>query len=277
MLVSAVKKKRYPALAVVLALCGGGGIGQLYNGEGRKGVVFFIMQCVLFFLNYFIDSSSAVKIWLCAFLGFNAIVVFDAFFGARRAGDLSLRWYNKFHVYFAVWVMPIIGLMFFTYWVSFSVTDWVKSIDPYDCYKATGSSMFPTLIPGDYFFADLDYYRKFKPRRGDIVVLKESPESPARVQRVIGLAGDTIEVKGKQLFINSYLYEENYAVYSEGGLFDGRFVVTEGHVFLLGDNRDHSRDSRFAQEQFRVDQVVAKVLFVYLSVSDWRRIGKALD
>jgi len=133
-------------------------------------------------------------------------------------------------------------------------------------YKIPSSSMEDTLKIGDHIFVNkLSYgfrlplmehtvFDYSMPEREDIVVftLTENPSIDI-IKRVIGVPGDEVEVRGRSLFINGSKYEpdERYAIWKDGGIKDfGPVVVPEDHVLLLGDNRDHSRDSRFWDSPF---------------------------
>jgi signal peptidase I len=133
-------------------------------------------------------------------------------------------------------------------------------------YKIPSSSMEDTLKIGDHIFANkLSYGFRLPfmehtildydfPDRGDVVIftLTENPSIDI-IKRVVGLPGDEVEVRGRAVFLNGELYEEDseYSVWKEGGIKDfGPVVVPENHVLLLGDNRDHSRDSRFWDNPF---------------------------
>ena len=116
-------------------------------------------------------------------------------------------------------------------------------------------------------------------RRGDIVVFK-FPEDPERdfIKRVIGLPGETIELRRKRVYVNDVMLDEPYVRYlsppdREGGsAFDvreqyGPVTVPEGHYFMMGDNRDNSEDSRywgFLPQEY----VKGRALFVYFSFGD---------
>jgi signal peptidase I len=114
------------------------------------------------------------------------------------------------------------------------------------------------------------------PKRGDVVVftLPDDPKSPELdesetniIKRVIGLPGDTIEVRGTRLKINGELYEadEEYAIWVLGGRKDfGPVVVPEGSVLLLGDNRDQSKDSRYWGDPFlEVSRIKGRAFVIY--------------
>jgi signal peptidase I len=120
-------------------------------------------------------------------------------------------------------------------------------------------------------------------RRGDILVFKY-PEDPERdfIKRVIGLPGETIELKNKKVYVNGMPLDEPYVhflfpVDPEGtdtseGSFDvrrsyGPVTVPDGHFFMMGDNRDNSQDSRYWGFLPR-EYVKGKALFVYFSFGD---------
>src|SRR4051794_20132099 len=116
-------------------------------------------------------------------------------------------------------------------------------------------------------------------KRGDIVVFKY-PEEPDRdfIKRVIGLPGDTLELKQKRVYLNGTLLNEPYVHYlsppeeSSADDFDvrvryGPVTVPPDHYFMMGDNRDNSQDSRYWGFLPR-SYVKGKALFVYWSFDD---------
>jgi len=120
-----------------------------------------------------------------------------------------------------------------------------------------GDSMMPTLENGDRMIVNKFSYKIGEPERFDIVVF-HAPKQKDYIKRVIGLPGDYVEYKDDQLYINGEAIDEPYldaykAQISEGNL-TGDFslkdidpsldVIPEGHVFVMGDNRRFSKDSR---------------------------------
>lgn len=135
-------------------------------------------------------------------------------------------------------------------------------------FKIPTSSMEPNLLVGDHLLVNKFLFaptatsleRALLPirdiRRGDVVVFKY-PEDPERdfIKRVIALPGETVELKNQEILVNGALVEEPYAHYllpasgdSEGGDVRERYgpvTVPGDHLFVMGDNRDNSQDSRY--------------------------------
>ncbi|MFB9324554.1 signal peptidase I [Paenibacillus aurantiacus] len=106
-------------------------------------------------------------------------------------------------------------------------------------------SMQGTLYEGQRLIEDKVSYRLDAPERGDIVIIN-GPEYELRlVKRLIGLPGDVIDIREGQLYINGEPQEEKYVKGSTyAGSLSMPYTVPEGHVFVMGDNREHSTDSR---------------------------------
>jgi signal peptidase I len=113
------------------------------------------------------------------------------------------------------------------------------------------ASMVPTLEIGDRVLANKFIYRFAEPERGDIIVFESIDEKKDVVKRVVGLPGDEIAVKGGSLFVNDVSQRESYVVNNTciRGLPKtcsyGPVTVPPGHIFVMGDNRINSEDSRF--------------------------------
>jgi len=122
-------------------------------------------------------------------------------------------------------------------------------VRPYvvEAYRIPTERMVPTLEVGDRVLANKFVYHFTEPERRDIVVFDsvEEGDDQTLIKRVVGVAGDEIQVQGGVLYVNGEEQEELYlndADQSRG--FYGPTVVPEGHIFVMGDNRDNSADSR---------------------------------
>lgn len=107
-------------------------------------------------------------------------------------------------------------------------------------------------------------YMNSSPQRHDIIVFK-SPNDPEvdLIKRVIAIAGDTIEVNRGRVFINGDLQEEDYVIASDAGMLAQR-EVPEGNVFVMGDNRGDSQDSRYWQPPWLpVENIIGKAYVIY--------------
>jgi signal peptidase I len=134
-------------------------------------------------------------------------------------------------------------------------------------------SMLPTLRVGDYLLVNKLVYL-FRPiRRGDIIVFK-FPQDETRdfIKRVVGLPGETLEIRGEQVLIDGQILREPYAVYTESSSFGsaapyhlGPIAIPPGHLFMMGDNRDNSLDSR-SWGLLDESKVVGEASIIYFSV-----------
>lgn len=105
-------------------------------------------------------------------------------------------------------------------------------------------SMRPTLVPGEHVLVDKVTYRLHSPRRGELVVF-ELPDGGLALKRVIGLPGDRVAIRDGVLFVDGRRVQEGYVDYeSVDGTFFGPLTVPRGQVFVLGDRRANSEDSR---------------------------------
>jgi signal peptidase I len=146
-------------------------------------------------------------------------------------------------------------------------------------FAVDGESMLGTLRSGDRVIVNKLSYVAHDPRHGDIVVLediKASVEVRDLIKRVIALPGETIEYRSCQLYINHTLVVEPYLdpqLVTPGHCGDSHRPVTvePGHVFVMGDNRAASLDSRAsAIGQIPVDNLIGRAFVVVWPTSHWR-------
>jgi len=142
--------------------------------------------------------------------------------------------------------------------------------------------MKPAILPGDHFFLDKvafpanypEAVQKYLPlrsvARGDILAFWSPQDREIRlVKRVIGLPGETLEIRDRQVFINGRPLDEPYKVHVDSNALEQRdnlaaVKIPENQYFMMGDNRDNSNDSRFWGFARRED-FIGKPTFVYWS------------
>lgn len=167
-------------------------------------------------------------------------------------------------------------------------------------FKIPSESMCDTLLVGDHLLASKFAYgvkipfthtylwRGSDPQHGDIIIF-EYPRDPETdfIKRVVGVPGDIIEVRHKQLYRNGEPVKESYIRFSEPDKVEpirdnfGPVTVPEDKYFVMGDNRDNSMDSRFWGMVSR-NAIRAKAWRLYWSWTGfdnvrWRRIGRAVE
>ena len=170
-------------------------------------------------------------------------------------------------------------------------------------FKIPSGSMKQTLLIGDHILVNKFIYGVkvpfsqttivpiTNPKHGDIVVFK-FPEDPSKdfIKRVIAVAGDVVEVRDKQVYVNQKLLNHDFGIHTDSYIFPssvqprdnfGPVVVPEKSLFVMGDNRDQSYDSRF-WGFVDLKALKGKALMIYWSWDKenfgvrWNRIGHLL-
>ena len=192
----------------------------------------------------------------------------------------------------------------------------------FEPFRIPSSSMMPTLLIGDFIFVNKFTYglrlpvintkilAVGEPERGDVVVFRlPSDPSTNYIKRLVGLPGDRVDYVNRRLYINGEpvgrepkgkydgIGQPGATVYLEtlGGLdhdillmpgrgsLEGTFVVSEGHFFMMGDNRDNSRDSRYPGVGLVPEQnIVGKAVRIWMNwqfpkMPLWHRIGDPIQ
>jgi len=258
------------------------GLGQIYNGQAKKGTLFyFLAQGIVIALFVIMVMAPSFILYLGVFPAIFAVHVFiilDAAFTAHRSGrNYQLRFYNKAYAYVLIIVFAglALGPSLSYAWKEFLV----------EAYRLPSASMTPTFLPGDRLLVDKFTQASKNPERGDIIVF-QYPKDKGRVfvKRVVGVAGDVVELRDKQLFINSDPVSENYVEYTMEGPRSnfGPVTVTPNSFFVMGDNRDNSQDSRVFG-LVEKNKVIGKVRAICWSWDRehghmrWERIGSAVQ
>ncbi len=151
--------------------------------------------------------------------------------------------------------------------------------------------MAPTLISGDHILVNKWFGKKEGLKRGEIIVFSYSGDDSRKfIARVIGLPGEILEIKKQKVYINDSEIVEPYAYHTELVKEEPFFPrddlkplrISEGFLFVLGDNRENSNDSRF-KGFIEIQKVVGIVKLIYWSIDGetnqirWNRVGKWVE
>ena len=280
--------RRRPLTAFVLSFLTTG-LGQLYNGQWKKAFFLYFVGLCIFILPVFFDLLFFYKgliICVAIILGYKIIVMIEAAIAAKKIHYIIAEKYNKWYLYLLIILINTLIMNV----VLKPIVIPVKA-----CQLCT-DSMAPTMLFKDRVIGNKNYYTTGNPQRRDIVIftipqranenflMREIRLSGDKIKRVIGLPGETIEIIGKSAYINGQPLEEPYvmrlpkvelppAIAAKEKF--GPVTVPDGKIFVLGDNRNHSIDSR----HFGFIDITAlkgKALYIYWS-KDKKRIGSTIN
>jgi len=146
-------------------------------------------------------------------------------------------------------------------------------------HEVIGRSMEDNFWNGEYLLADKVSYHLGDPRPGDVIIFKHT-DTADYIKRVIGIPGDTVELRDGYFYVNGErLSESEYLesdVYTSGGnyLSEGEIVtVKDGYVFVAGDNRPHSSDSR-AFGPIEQEKIKGRAVLVYWPFSHLKVVSR---
>ena len=262
---------RQPLVALILSFCPG--LGQQYSGRLLRGIVSYVLLIIFSWvaaIGYMYVQSPALGLLLLSvpFVGV-AIIALDAYLCAKRQPlDYRRKWYNQFWIY---------ALVFLTLLVTVNpLMDYLVGKRIVRALYVTSESMSPAVLDQDLVVIN----KLAKPKRGDIVLIKfeEQQEDKTFAQfikdqvlhlddaktvtklikdqvlrRVIAVAGDEVEIVGRQVILNGEALHEPYASFGEQGalnilmMSDYRMeslVVPANAYFVLADARQFGLDSR---------------------------------
>lgn len=137
--------------------------------------------------------------------------------------------------------------------------------------RVDGTSMVPTLQNGEYILVSKLSYKTGEPARGDIIVFSlPTDQKQDLIKRVIGLPGETVSIKDSIVSINGNTLTETYI--AQEPLYNGEWTVPDGQLFVLGDNRNNSKDSH--QWQFLpMENVIGKAIIIYWPPPEWKIVN----
>ncbi len=247
------------------------GLGHLYIGQARRGITLFILILIADTLLMFAMMGVLARFWLFAIsflllVGLWLYILFDAVRRARRSPVLPDHGQNGWATYVAAFTVAclLIAWPFFYGWRAHAAGRllWLSANSP---------SMEPTIETGEFYLADASYYRARAPMRGEVVVYKHPKQPEFRsIKRIVAVEGDRIAIKGGRAIVNGITLEEPYLEEdpAAGSVPDmPEMQVPAGHVFVLGDNRANSVDSRdsLAHGPVPLENLIGRVTDVAIS------------
>jgi signal peptidase I len=275
-------------IAVVLGLLVPG-LGQVYAGRWRRGAA---IVAVLLLVN--VAVSAAIWTPLLAVLvslgnGVNLFALVDAGRQARRAAAGTRVHGGVYGLYVLAVVAAVLTAS------NLIRTHWVRA------FRMPSTLMQPTLLAGDFLFADMRRGPSRLPRPGDLFLYEESgPKETLMLKRVVAVPGQRVEVRDHRLIVDGAsctsvvpgasvgserLGSHRYTVvvHPQARHGDwGPLVVPDSSYAVLGDNRPNSADSRF-KGFVPADDLHGRARWIYFSVDPhsgrvrWERIGKRLS
>ncbi len=264
---------RIPWLALSLSMCCPG-LGQIYCGRAGRGLIIFSLTALFgpltMGLSLIATSTPSLILFGGCLLILLILPVWSAVDAKRIAVSLSgqdytLQDYNRLAVYVLLPLTSIpcaLGLALFL------------RANVMEAFVIPTRSMSPTLIPGDRILANKLGISTRTFSRGDVIVFR-NPENRRQtfVKRIVGLAGDTVEVTERELLINGEVQHRlsESATPSQPPMVSKQ-TVPAGSYFVMGDNRDLSHDSRnfgFLSH----GEITGVVTYLYWPSKSWSRFG----
>ena len=234
-------KKRRPFLAFLLSIVTPG-LGQIYNGQFKKGLFYLVgFYLVYIVFSFLLLTFYGMIFYLMVTAGFFFFIVIDALRGAIKVKAIELKSYNKWYIYLIIFLLSNVAVL--------PLLQWTIRNNIARAYKIPSSGMVPALLVGDHLIADMRGYKSKQPRRGDLIIF-EFPKDPSKdfIKRVIGMEGEKVEVVKNKIYINDKLLDDPWGYFAKDyPALDtfGPVFVPKDSLFVLGDNRNNSQDSRY--------------------------------
>lgn len=166
-----------------------------------------------------------------------------------------------------IWAAQIAAVIFLAYFIVYYALEQTNMV---------GVSMENTLSDGDKVVINKFSYRFTDPKRFDVIVFKQSGKEHSYydIKRIIGLPGETLQIKEGLLYINGEVVTDNVntEVMANYGLANEEITLEANEYFVLGDNRNNSEDSRFASiGMIRKDEIIGEA---FIRISPFNFINK---
>ena len=302
--------KRMPWIALALSFLSSG-VGHIYSGRIATGLFLYsarFLLPLLYVVAAFARPSNAVFLWLILLPTAATILIYfysplAAYAVAMQTGqEYKLKEFNRVSLYALLIVMQLAYPVALVY----GSHEYI-----YEAYLIPERNMSPNFLAGDRILVNKRPFRKDFPQRGDVVVFRAPPSEAGQtwIKRVVGVAGDNIVIDGRDIEVNGKMLDRERVpaestaqirdqvdgdVYHEsnGGrryrvLFSDEsfgetnteeitITVPERSLFVLGDNRDRSRDSRHIGP-IHIGDIIGYVDYTYFPAETWTRFGVYQD
>jgi len=300
------RNRRHIWIAVLLSLIMPG-LGQIYCGKLARGLVFTFLNLLPLpvTIGLFAMSTSSLlmpaviaMILLAGLIQLMAII--DSAFLANNAKEYVLKDYNKPVVYVLLLALITTGSVGSAFYLREQLLE---------AFRVPVASNYPTILPGDRFIANKIAYKSIDPKRGDLIVFANPEDRRINyIKRVVAVAGETVEIKNSELYVNDQKLPRQKLPQStlddiriqvgekplEGDVYDetngsakykifmaerktpgdfAKITVPKHHCFVLGDNRNLSKDSRHFGP-ILLATVKGRADYLYFPAKDWSRFGK---
>ncbi len=255
------------------------GLGHFYAGDLRRGLGWWSAILAWIFATAWLglwDRFWGLLVALAVALGILLASLIDAALVAVRRYGRERQPYQRWEDY--------VGYVLFAALVVTPLYLWVL---PVQTFAIPSESMMPALVPGDRVMARKIFGSTDETDRGATVIVRDEESETFYVYRVVGLPGETIEIRGRTVFVDGEPIDDPWGWSAGSGaaappamrehLDDfGPERVPGDAVFVLGDNRDRSVDSRM-RGPIPLDTLHARPLYVYWSSNDRSRIGRRVE
>ena len=261
------------------------GLGNLYSGRPMRALAMFLLFRVSFaavFIVLLLPGLIGLLTWVCIGLLVTVLTIADAVRCVRLTkAEYNLAPYNRWYIYALIFLAITLADQFI-------VLPFTRG-HVFEAAQVPTASMEPAILPGDHFIVDKTAFLLREPKRGDLATYRprDFPDTPF-VKRIIGLPGETIEIRDRVVFINGVKLDEPYIRFLQppnpnpafGDSMPSRVLPSDAY-FVLGDTRDNSNDSRYTGPVLRTSlQGVTETIF-YSRDPDtgkirWDRIGMVL-
>jgi signal peptidase I len=305
-----IRNKRHIWVAITFSLIMQG-LGQVYCGKLARGLIFNFLNILPLPITIYLFSVSRsptlVPITIALFFVAGIIqliaIIDSAYLAKHTKRDYELKDYNRWYVYVLLVLIVTGG--------STGSALYLRD-QTLEAFIVPTASNYPTIVPNDCILANKNIYKSIEPKRGDLVVfLNPTNRQINFIKRVVAVAGDTVEIRDGQLYINDEKLQrrklpqstlDDIRIKIEGEPLDGevfeeingdakykillakpphdkmshdfeKTAVPKYHCFALGDNRNLSYDSRDFGPLL-LATIKGRADYLYSPAKDWSRFGQ---